>query len=174
MAPPPQTDKGHSSFASGFFGCFGVLAAIVVAIVVLIVIGSAASKKTSNSPNAPSSAVGQPPPNDAAVNAPPSDKLALLSSKCTSDSIGYTTCEGFVKNISSQNLKSLEVVISWYDAAGVPQSTSTGFVKFDPLLVGQESGWKTFDKDNPALKTYRVQFKEFLGATVSYRDDRVK
>ncbi len=99
--------------------------------------------------------------------------LALISSNCTVDSIGYVTCEGFVRNISGKTISdAIEVDIIWYDSGGTPQSSTTGYVKYNPLLAGQESPWTTFDSANPLLTKYRVQFSTFLGGTLSVRDDR--
>lgn len=99
-------------------------------------------------------------------------KLALASSNCLKDTIGYVTCKGFVQNIGTEPLRSIQVVIVWQDANGTPQNYDTGFLEFDPILPQQQSPWTTIGKANPALTKYTVSLKQFAGKEYSYRDDR--
>jgi hypothetical protein len=104
---------------------------------------------------------------------PPPYKLALISASCTTHSdIGYSECEGFVKNISSQTLEDIQVVVEWVDAGGVPRSSDDALIDYNPLLPGQESPWSTVGDYNPALTRFRVRFTEFFGGTILTRDDR--
>lgn len=104
---------------------------------------------------------------------PPPYELALISGKCTSRSdIGFTECEGFVKNISGKTLENVTVVIEWSDANGTGQASDDALIDYNPILAGQESPWKTIGTYNPALTGFRVTFKELLGGTILTRDDR--
>jgi hypothetical protein len=104
---------------------------------------------------------------------PPPYKLALISASCTRHTdIGYSECEGFVKNISNQTLEDIQVVIEWVDDAGTPRSSDEALIDYNPLLPGQESPWSTFGDYNPALTRFRVRFTEFFGGTILTRDDR--
>lgn len=115
-----------------------------------------------------------PPPTPIPPPPTPSYRIALVSASCTITSTGhYVECKGFVKNISSQPIRSLRVNIIWYDANKVPQDTHSGFAQYSVLLPGQESPFSTFDTENPALKTFVIQFQEgFGGGPIPYRDDR--
>jgi hypothetical protein len=150
----------------------------------LAVVGIAVVALSSSSePSSPSSPA---PGIEAAVDAQPTARptvlfqptatpgplLALQSSSCTRDRFGYMSCEGFVQNISSRPLDGVMTVVIWYDANNVPQSEDTSFVDYQPILPGQSSPWSTFGRANPALNSFRVQFKEFAGGTIRYRDDR--
>jgi hypothetical protein len=104
---------------------------------------------------------------------PPPYKMALISASCTLESdIGFTECEGFVKNISNQTLEDIQVVIEWVDDAGTPRSSDEALIDYNPLLPGQESPWSTIGDYNPALTRFRVRFTEFFGGTILTRDDR--
>ena len=101
---------------------------------------------------------------------PSGPQLALISASCTHDT--WMKCEGFVKNISGKSLENIEVVILWYDDTGTPVSSDTALIDYDPILAGQQSPWDTFGNYNPAITKFRVEFKEFFGGTIPYRDDR--
>lgn len=104
---------------------------------------------------------------------PPPYKLALISASCTRHAdIGYSECEGFVKNISNQTLEDIQVVIEWVDDGGTPRSSDDALIDYNPLLAGQESPWSTVGDYNPALTHFRVRFTEFFGGTILTRDDR--
>jgi hypothetical protein len=104
---------------------------------------------------------------------PPPYKLALISASCTRRSdIGFRECEGFVKNVTSQALEDVTVVITWVDENGTPYSTDEALIDYNPILPGQESPWSTVGTDNPALTRFRVEFQELLGGTILTRDDR--
>lgn len=103
----------------------------------------------------------------------PPYKLALISASCTTRSdIGFSECEGFVKNISGRSMENVEVVVTWVDQNGTPQSTDEALIDFNPVLPEQESPWSTIGRYNPALTRFRVQFKELLGGSILTRDDR--
>lgn len=111
----------------------------------------------------------RPPP----TPKPPPYKLALISASCTNRSdIGFRECEGFVKNVASQALEDIEVVVTWVDEQGTPYSSDDALIDYNPLLPGQESPWTTIGTYNPALTRFRVQFKELLGGTILTRDER--
>ena len=101
----------------------------------------------------------------------PPYKLALISASCTYRST-YTTCEGFVKNISTLALEDVEVVINWYDENDTPRSSHDALIDYRPILPGQTSPWSSIGTYNPALTRFRVEFKEFFGGTILTRDDR--
>jgi hypothetical protein len=104
---------------------------------------------------------------------PPPYQLALISSSCTHE-FGFVECEGFVENISGRTLENVMVVIEWYDANDIPQSSDEALIDYNPILAGQRSPWSTIGSYNPALTRFRVRFKELLGGTILTRDDRAQ
>lgn len=99
------------------------------------------------------------------------DRLALISASCAPNAPSVY-CDGVVRNISGRNMRSVQVVITWIDAAGTAQSADSAFLTYNPILAGQESPWKLIATYNPAFKQYRVSFKEFAGGSIGHRDDR--
>jgi hypothetical protein len=98
-------------------------------------------------------------------------QLALLSGNCTKDSsIGFTTCEGFVKNISGEILRNVQVVITWV-VNGVPTASDDALIDYTTLLPDQESPWKVIADYNPAFSLFRVSFREFGGLPILTRID---
>jgi hypothetical protein len=102
---------------------------------------------------------------------PPPYKLALISSSCTFYN-AFRTCEGFVKNITSQPVPDVMVVILWLDDTGLPADKDQVSIDFNPLLPGQQSHWGTFGMYNPAFTQYKVQLTDVFGRTILTRDDR--
>ena len=119
------------------------------------------------------SPTARPTQSTASPSPSPRHKLALISSSCTLRSdIGFTECDGFVQNISAEPLDNVQVVILWYDETGTPITSDEALIDYRPILAGQQSPWSTIGDYNPAMTTFRVEFKEFWGGTISYRDDR--
>lgn len=98
-------------------------------------------------------------------------RLALISASCKTE-YGYHECKGFVKNLTNQSLRNIEILITWLDANGVPQESDDALIEYNPILAGQESPWSTIGKANPSLTRFRVTAKELMGGSVSMRDDR--
>ena len=107
---------------------------------------------------------------------PSVEKLALISGECNINTeiieMPYVECEGFVENISGEPLENINVVILWYDDAGTPISSDLGLISYNPILPGQQSPWAIMREHNPAITTFRIEFKEFFGGTIPHRDDR--
>jgi len=99
----------------------------------------------------------------------PSYKLELLSDSGTLDEY-FATVEGEVKNISGQSLDGVTVVASWYDASGGFITSDWSFIEYQPILPGQTSPFKVMTTKNPAMKKFTINFKEFAGGTIPYKD----
>ena len=83
---------------------------------------------------------------------------------------GYCTISGRVKNISEHALSNIEVVGRWSDKNSTYEVTNDAMLEFNPLLPGQSSSFRVMHTDNPQLRWYRVNFKEFSGEEVDYED----
>jgi len=117
----------------------------------------------------------QPVPTKRIVAIPTSllgPKLALVSYTCTTDaSIGYITCEGFVRNISTSAIENVTAVVVFTDPEGKPLSSDDALIAYNPLLPEQESPFKIVTRLNPAFTNARIEFKELLGGQIKTRDD---
>jgi hypothetical protein len=83
---------------------------------------------------------------------------------------GYAILEGQVKNISSQPLKNVTAVASFYDASSGFITSSDALIDFNPVLPGQTSPFKVMATQNPAMKKGGVEFKSLMGGSIPFRD----
>ncbi|MBI5283750.1 MAG: hypothetical protein HY874_01530 [Chloroflexi bacterium] len=102
---------------------------------------------------------------------PPPYKLALVSASCGRQ-YSYIICEGFVKNVSARAIDNIEAVVSLLDSDKVPFASDSALIDYRPILPDQTSPFKIYATYNPAFSYWRVEFKEFFGATILTRDDR--
>lgn len=102
---------------------------------------------------------------------PPPYKLALISASCGRQ-YSYIICEGFVKNVSARALDNVEAVVSLLNSDKVPFASDSALIDYRPILPDQTSPFKIYATYNPAFSYWRVEFKEFFGATILTRDDR--
>ncbi len=68
----------------------------------------------------------------------PTPPLTLISRNCT-PSYGYVTCEGFVQNTTTAAMTNVMVVITWFDANNVPQSTDEALIDYNPVRSSSSS-----------------------------------
>ena len=129
----------------------------------LWVIGSLTSNGPSSSP---SSGITNPP-------LPTEPQLELVKYTWHTE-YGYAILEGQVRNISSQALEHVAAVASYYDANGDFITSSDTLIKFNPILPGQTSPFSVMTTENPAMKKARVEFKELMGGTISFRNAESK
>ncbi len=50
--------------------------------------------------------------------------------------------------------------------------SETAFLRYNPLLPDQRTAFTVMAKDNPAIDGIRIEFKEFLGSAIAFRDER--
>jgi hypothetical protein len=135
----------------------GLIAVVFICLAVLISPSSTTTLPATKTPIAPR------------YTRTPSYKLELLSDRGTLDEY-FATVEGQVKNISGQSLDSVLVVVSWYDASGGFITSDWSFIDYQPILAGQTSPFKVMTTKNPAMKKFSINFKEFAGGTIPYKD----
>jgi hypothetical protein len=87
---------------------------------------------------------------------------------------GYAILEGQVRNISSEPLKNVAAVASFYDLDGGFITSSDTLIDYNPVLPGQTSPFKVMATQNPTMKKARVEFKELLGGTIPFRNAESK
>lgn len=120
---------------------------------------SAGVTNSSSTPAAAATSTPVPSP----VLPGPTYELALVSSRgYESDGGGCHIVEGQVKNISSQSLKNVTAVVTWYDKADGFIKSDDALVEYNPLLAGQTSPFKTMSSSNPAMSKYTAEFKTLL------------
>jgi hypothetical protein len=87
---------------------------------------------------------------------------------------GYAILEGQVTNISSQPLKNVAAVASFYDSNGGFITSSDTLIDYNPVLPGQTSPFKAMATENPTMKKAGVAFKELMGGTIPFRNAESK
>ncbi|MBA7491356.1 hypothetical protein ES702_01901 [subsurface metagenome] len=99
-------------------------------------------------------------------------QLELLSSRGYKSSMSHMSVEGQVKNISDESLKSIQVVVQWYDKDGNFITSDEVLIEYNPILPGQTSPFKAIATYNPEMEKYSVSFKEFWGTSINTKDSR--
>lgn len=82
---------------------------------------------------------------------------------------GYVTVLGEVSNISAHALKSLEVVVEFFDASGALRRVETALIELPTLPAGQASPFRVQTRDEPDLTAYRIRFRHLLGSIIPSR-----
>ena len=98
--------------------------------------------------------------------------LELLAHRASRSSDSYFTVEGEVRNISSNNIDHVIVVVSWYSAADQFITSEQSVIEYSPLLAGQTSPFKAISRFNPEMRQYRVAFKRAGGRAIEHREAR--
>lgn len=101
------------------------------------------------------------------------ERLELLSSTGgLAGGGGYMVVEGEVKNISSESLRNVAVLVSWYTQDGTHVTSDDTLIEYNPILPGQTSPYKSMVSANPAAKTFKVSFKHLVGGAITTLDSR--
>ena len=98
--------------------------------------------------------------------------LDLLASNPQRSSDSHIRVEGQVQNVSSDALRGVIAVTTWYDKAGTFITSDKAVIDFDPIMPGQKSPFMTISTWNPQMQRYSVEFQRFGGASVGFTDKR--
>jgi hypothetical protein len=82
----------------------------------------------------------------------------------------YAIVEGEVRNISGKSMDNVKVVARFYGPGASFISSDDALIDYRPLLAGQSSPFKVMATRNPAMKSANVDFREFTGAAIRWRD----
>jgi hypothetical protein len=152
-----QTKKTKSSLG-------GYLLAIIILIIVLWIVGSISSNR---------------PPISTALSVSPratedlEPKLELVKSNWHTE-YGYAIYDGQVRNITTEPLKNVTAVVSFYDKQQNFITSSEAIIQFNPILPNQKSPFKVMQTENPAMKLANVEFKYLMGGTIPHKEPETK
>lgn len=136
-----------------------ICAIILVGGIGFIIKGCFIDKSTSTSPISDNTST--------IITITPTHQLELQSWSWHSE-YGYAIAEGQVKNISDESLKNVEVVITWYTEDYTFITSDSALIEYNPILPGQTSPFKVYATYNPAMFKAGIDFKFFMGGTISW------
>lgn len=102
---------------------------------------------------------------------PSGPKLKLLAMNGVIE-YGFLTVQGQVANTTNERLEHIQAVVSHFDSDGNFISSDSALIEYDPLMPGQTSPFRVGTRHNPAMKSYRIEFKYILGGAIGYEDAR--
>ena len=82
----------------------------------------------------------------------------------------YAIAEGEVKNISTESLYDVEVVVNFYTPDGQFITSAHTLIEYNPVLPSQTSPFRAGAEYNPEMKTATISFKTFSGGTIPYEE----
>ncbi len=112
---------------------------------------------------------GSTPSTAAAPQQEQEPRLELLS-ETGERGYGYVTISGMVKNISGQPIKNVEAVAMFADEHDNFITSGEALIDYNPILAGQSSPFKAMTTDNPAIKHWKVEFKDLLGGSIPFKN----
>lgn len=148
--------KGVSLLRIGVMGCFVFPCILVAGFVLLGVIGSLAAPVIVKKGEINSTVQSYP---------------LELKSWNWGESYEHAIAEGLVKNISSQPIRNLEVVVSYYDSKDNFITSDSTLIDYNPILPGQASPFKSITTWNPAMAKASVDFKPMFGTPLPYKEN---
>lgn len=86
----------------------------------------------------------------------------------------YAIAEGTVKNISSESLNNVLAVLQIYDKHGNFIKSDNALIEYRPILPGQTSPFKVMSSFNPEMGNASIDFKNFSGGTLFWREKEAK
>lgn len=97
----------------------------------------------------------------------PTEQLKLLKwSWGEGDSEAFIEARGQVKNISTESLRNVMAVVSYYDKEGEFITSDETLISYNPILPGQTSPFHVMTTNNPAMVKATIEFKELMGGTI--------
>jgi hypothetical protein len=172
-ASPPSPPQSASRKL--FVGLLLVVVAFFVVKEVLNIVDSAGSLGKAMSDNfggtrpAPISSMAPTPARPKSpIQTEPSEPLELVN-ETWDIKYGHAILDGLVRNTSSEPLKNVMAVVSFYDAHENFITSSHALIEYNPILSGQASPFKVIATEYPASHSARIEFKELMGGTIPYR-----
>jgi hypothetical protein len=157
--PPPGIPPKKSSSRTG---CF-VLA--ILAVVGLYALGSVAEDANRSLTNV-----------DASLSSAPVDTAPRLevTNWTWHQEYSYAIVEGEVRNISGASMDNVTAVARFYSADRTFITSDDALIDYRPLLPGQSSPFKIMQSWNPAMKSAGLEFREFGGRAINWREAEKK
>ena len=75
-----------------------------------------------------------------------------------------------MKNLTGEPMENVMAVVSYYDDQDNFVTSDDALIEYDPILPGQVSPFEVMTRNNPAIKTGRLEFKVLFGGTIPHRE----
>ena len=95
----------------------------------------------------------------------------LIAQTGTIGEYGFSSVEGQVRNVSGESLENVMAVVTWLTDDGQFITSEEALISYNPILDGQTSPFEVMVQTNPAMKRFRVEFKELFGRPIPFRRD---
>jgi hypothetical protein len=79
---------------------------------------------------------------------------------------GYLTISGMAGNLSGGSLKNVEALVEFFDKSGGLVKSESALVDLPMLRGGEESPFTVQSRDAAQIASYRIRFREMLGASI--------
>jgi len=79
---------------------------------------------------------------------------------------GYVTVTGMVTNLTQGTLKNVEAFVEFFDKRGDLIRSESALIELPMLQAKEESPYSIQARDMPDAASYRVRFRELLGASI--------
>ena len=158
QSPPVDPKKKHSSTGAG---CLIALLVVLALWGIGKFMGGGSSQTHTSTDNSSTGATESP-----GVSGP---QLECLGYRWHIES-GFAILEGRVKNITSQSMKNVTAVASFYDGSNGFITSSDAIIDYNPILPGQVSPFRVMQTENPAMKKAGIEFKYLMGGTIQFKE----
>jgi hypothetical protein len=103
---------------------------------------------------------------------PQAPALSIVSTRAhQSESGDIWYVDGQVQNLTKYPLTNLQVVVTWFDPAGVQVATNIALIDVEKLLPGDISIYRTSTRTLKDMSRFDVQFQSDRGQRLLARDD---
>lgn len=96
--------------------------------------------------------------------------LELIALNWVRSSESHVRVNGEVRNISSDKLHGVFVVVEFRDSNGTLITSSDAVIEYPDLMPGQTSPFTVMESFNPLMANYDVKFKHVFGEIIPHVD----
>lgn len=83
---------------------------------------------------------------------------------------GYVTISGMASNLTQQPLKNIEAMVEFFDRSGSLVKAESALIDLPMLRGNEESPFTVQTRYVSQISTYRIRFRELLGASIPSTD----
>lgn len=104
------------------------------------------------------------------ASATPTPEIEVLSYRGYERASGFYSVEGQVRNTTTEPIRSVFAVATWYGANGEFITTDDALIEYQPLMPSQTSPFQVLTNGNPLMKRFTVEFKTGNGRQLRHTE----